>query len=564
MSSRNEIDTIKGISMYFNWGLALLKRILPTDISPGELKEAKKADSITNLLILEFLDATTCFISKQYMKDPQLKYISSSKERWFSCVLLGDNWRSVLKGIFNKELDKKLNKANCIIFDFATTDGEGIDITFKEKMIVNKENYYAFKNQIIDKFGIKVIEYKPENYDPNEGNLILDKKDLTITCDSTNVQPLWGEGKPPFWLYNALDWDTVDKIKIKIIDEESNNPFTLKSIINKIVVYPDCPTEWRDFNSGNKSLEIIENQIEKRICDFFIYLTISGEGENWYPLLNSAIEKTIEQWRPFLNYINKISPDRSNSYKKTLLKRYFALPESLTIRAESEYKNLIDYLFILNKEEMVQDKNFILPATDESLNFILKRIGDPDYIRSSVSLIKEMIQSLKDKLKNKIQGGEFVLMFIDYLEKNISFVEELNTFYEELIQQIDEWFLGFLQDVRQEKFEKITQYIVSLLLKEKDNNLRQKIVAFLMYRNKIFDVIPDIYESGDIDDRYAAVNLILYLKENKCDVPDAILNWAESEKVRAEYMLGNEMCNSIKSRLDEIEKSLENIIKKKP
>ncbi len=549
--------TIKGISMYFNWGLALLKHILPTDISPAELSGLKKRD--VNNFVQDFLNASTCFISKQYMKDPQLKYISSSRERWFSCVLLGENWGTVVKGIFNKEFDKKLNRANCIIFDFVQNE-EGMSIVLKEKIIISKDNYYPFKNQVIDKFGLKIKDYIPEGYDPSEGNLILDRTNLTIICKPETLQSFLQDEKPPFWLNIALDWETVDKIIIRINENGDANPFSIKSILNRIVIYPDCPSDWRDLKSGSKALEVIEDHVGKTICDFFMYLTIHGKGESWYPVLDSAIEGVLKQWNPFLNFVEKTNPDKLDNYIITLLKRYFALPEKLTIREGSEYKYLTKYFFLQSDEELKPNPDFILPASDESLNFILRKIGDPEYINISISLIKKMVQFIKESLS---ETKDITFLFVDYLEKNLSFVEELNLFYLELIHQMDNQYLGFLEEKTEDKFNKLTQYLYSLLFSEKDNNIRLKIFTFLIYRNMIFDVIPDIYEHGDLDDRYLAASIIQQLKDNKSNIPESILSLAESEIIRAEYMLGKERCDEIKSKFAEIEKSLGDIVKLK-
>lgn len=563
MERERKEDVLLGISMYLNWGLAVLKNILPTDVSPQELGSLSRGPS-PNELIRAFLDACTCFVAKQYMKDPQLKYISPHKERWFSCVLMGDGWNTVLKGIFGEEMNKKLNKANCLILDFTSTDGEGIEVVLKEKIIMSKDNYYFFKNDIIDKFGLKILDYKPEDYDPKEGNLLLDKVKLTIRCDSTSVSSLFDNSSFPYWLYNALDWETVNIIKIKIPEKDSVDSLSVRTILNKIVIYPDCPPDWRTLDSGKKALKVIETQVGKTLCNFFMYLTVSGEGEKWYSVLNSAVEEVLNQWEPFLSFIRKTTPERLIEYVEILLKRCFGIIDGLTIRINSEYKYLLQHFFRENNGEMNPCKDLIVPVSDESLFFILKKIGDPQYLKLSVSLIKEMVRYIKEQLKNaNIQNIYEIKLFISYLEKNISFIEELNDFYEKMIKEVDTQSTKFLESSYQNEFDNILRYLLSILLSEKDIVIRRKIMAYLIYKNKIYDVIPDIFEFGDLDDRYAAANIILELKDSKFEIPEKIVDWAEREKVRAEYILGNEICQEVKSNLENIVESLTNILKVK-
>ncbi len=554
MSIINQSDKVQGISGYFNWGMSILTHVLPTLISKEQLSSIKTQ----NELLRSLLDATTCFVSKQYMHDPQLQYDSENKGRWFSCVLLGDNWRSVVKGIFHKEFDKKLSKANCIVFNFITPEEEGIDVVLKKKMVIEKDKFLKFKNEIIDKFKLKLIDYKPDDYDPVEGNVFLDPNNLTIRSNSESIKTFWETNKPPYWLYNALDWEVVDQIIIHVKEPTSTPSFSVKSILNKIVIYPDCPTEWREINAGAKALEYIENQVGKSICEFFIFLTISGEGENWYPVLDSALYKTYEHWQPFLKMLEKIGDIQIFFIR--LLKRYFAIPEGLTIRENAEYKNIINWFFISKENHLEVNKNFVIPADEESINFILERIGSLDFINESFEIFRKMFCYVKTQLEG-MKISDISLQYINYLIKNLEFVEELSKYFPEIIKELDVKNFNYFDSKEESKLNKALQYLLARLLTEKEVQIRKKILAVFLYKNRVIDVVPDYESCGLIDDIYAVAVTLLAMKDNKVEIPEEFILWAEVEKSKVETILG-EKTSKVLEILNKIEEFLDMLLKK--
>jgi len=539
--------SIKGISEYFSWNLGLLNNILPTytvDIGKKLISSPTTSD---------LLNAFTCFVTNQYLKDPKL---GSFQDRWLPIVILGSQWDVVISKLFGGQISKLFQKSERISIDFIHANKSELEVTLKEKAKISEEFYYQIKKDVVDKFNLTL-----KDYDPYEGVICFDNTNLIIKDTVKNVYEFFK--KPPYWLENILSNDIVEEVLIKIKgkEEKIEEFFSLESIINRIVIYPECPIGWQLKENATNAIKEIENHIGKSTGDFFFLLTDKDMGMKWYPVLDSSIGIILKKWESFLNLMSNNGIEDVNQYKKLIISRHIAIPEGLTIRGDGEHKYLESFVFENKKDEsgtrMEVANDFVVFIGENSIYDILKKIGSKEYIEKSLFIIKKMVEQVLIPAKNEknIEGS----LYIDYVEKNISFLDEqLIPFFDNLIKEIDKKSLSFLFDTN--GFNKIIGFIYFKLVTEQDTTLRKKILAFIIYHSSIFDVIPDITDKGEYDDIYLATLLIKELQEKGSAIPVDIIKWAEKENIRMSHILGKEICDDILKRGKEFEESIDKLV----